>query len=116
MQFLRTVFWVVIAVLGAVFALNNWTPVTVNLWSGLVLDTRLPVLMLATFLLGLVPMLIVYRATRWSMKRRLNNANRALTETFTPTSGTSASGTPLTNPATTMPPGAMPIVPPAGVA
>ena len=116
MQFLRTVFWVVIAVLGAVFALNNWTPVTVNLWSGLVLDTRLPVLMLATFLLGLVPMLIVYRATRWSMRRRLDSANRALTDTFTP-----QSTTPTMNPATTippsaMPPGAMPIVPPAGVA
>ena len=105
MQFLRTLFWVILAVLGAIFALNNWTPVTINLWSGLVLDTRLPVLMIASFLLGLVPMFIVHRATRWSLRRRLDS-HRPL-------------GDPqpsLAVPVTTEPPGAAPIVPPAGVA
>ena len=106
MQFLRTMFWVILAVLGAIFALNNWTPVTVNLWSGLVLDTRLPVLMVASFLIGLVPMFIVHRATRWSLRRRLDNSHRPL--------GDSQSS--LTAPVTTVPPGAAPIVPPAGVA
>jgi len=111
MQFLRTVFWVVLAVVGVIFATANWTPVTVRLWSGIVLDTQLPVLMLITFLLGLVPMLIVHRATRWNLRRRLDNANRALTETL-----------PSTTPASTFspqdmaPPGAAPIAPPPGVA
>ncbi len=81
MQFLRTLFWVILAVVGAVFSLNNWTPVTINLWAGIVLDTRLPVLLLVTFLLGLLPVLILHRATRWSLRRRLESANRALTET-----------------------------------
>ena len=81
MQFLRTVFWVVLAVLGVIFALNNWTQVTVNLWSGIVVDTRLPILLLATFLMGLLPVLILHRATRWSLRRKLDTANRALTET-----------------------------------
>jgi uncharacterized integral membrane protein len=84
MQFLRTVFWVVLAVIGVIFAMANWTPVTINLWSGLVVDTRLPILLLITFLLGLVPMLVLHRATRWSLRRRLDNANRALTETRSP--------------------------------
>lgn len=106
MQFLRTVFWVVLAVVGVIFATANWTPVTVNLWSGMVLDTRLPVLMLVTFLLGLLPMLIVHRATRWSLRRRLDTANRALTETAPPPA-------PLREMA---PPGASPFAPPPGVA
>ena len=106
MQFLRTVFWVVLAVVGVIFATANWTPVTVNLWSGMVLDTRLPVLMLVTFLLGLLPMLIVHRATRWSLRRRLDTANRALTDTAVPLP-----------PAREMaPPGASPFAPPPGVA
>jgi lipopolysaccharide assembly protein A len=106
MQFLRTVFWVVLAVVGVIFATANWTPVTVNLWSGMVVDTRLPVLMLVTFLLGLVPMLIVHRATRWTLRRRLDSANRALTET-------------AVLPSTVRdvpPPGATPFAPPPGVA
>ena len=106
MQFLRTMFWVILAVLGAIFALNNWTPVTINLWSGLVLDTRLPVLMIGSFLLGLVPMFIIHRATRWSLRRRLDSSHRALSDF--PASPTVA--------VTTVPPGAAPIVPPAGVA
>lgn len=109
MQFLRTVFWVVLAVLGVIFSFNNWTQVTVNLWSGMVLDTRLPVLLLATFLLGLLPMMVLHRATRWSLRRRLDAANRTLTETQVP-SPTIPVRTDLT------PPGAAPLVPPPGAA
>ncbi len=104
MQFLRTIFWVVLAVLGVLFATTNWKPVTINLWNGVVVDTYLPVLMLGTFLLGLVPMLILYRATKWRMNRRLESTTRALVETRP----SEFSGT--------MPPGAAPLVPPPGVA
>ena len=106
MQFLRTLFWVVLAVLGVLFASANWKPVTVDLWSGVVVDTFLPVLMLASFLLGLVPMLVLYRASRWSMKRRLDSATRALGE---------PRGLDPALPAS-LPPGAAPLVPPPGVA
>jgi len=111
MQFLRTVFWVVLAVVGVIFSLANWTPVTINLWSGLVLDTRLPVLLFATFLLGLVPMAILHRATRWSLRRRLDTANRALSETRDTNMHVPD---PVMRDA--MPPGASPIAPPPGVA
>lgn len=78
MQFLRTLFWIVIAVLIALFSYHNWTPVTVSLWSGLRLDSKLPVLIIAAFLLGMVPTLLLYQATRWRLRRRLESAERQL--------------------------------------
>jgi lipopolysaccharide assembly protein A len=84
MQFLRTMFWVVIFVAGTIFSVRNWSPVTVALWGDLVLDTHLPVLMIGSFLLGLVPVFILYRTTRWSMKRKLEAANRSLSESLAP--------------------------------
>jgi uncharacterized integral membrane protein len=80
MQFLRTLFWVVLAVVAVIFAVNNWNQVTVNLWGGLQADAKLPVLLFAAFLLGLVPMFILHRATRWSLRRRLDSAERSLAE------------------------------------
>jgi len=81
MQFLRTVFWVVLAVLGVIFSFNNWQVVSVKLWSDIVVDTPLPMLLLVVFLLGLLPVLILHRATRWNLNRKLEAANRTLTET-----------------------------------
>jgi len=80
MQFLRTLFWVVLAVVAVIFGINNWSQVTVNLWGGMQADAKLPVLLLAAFLLGLVPTYLLHRATRWSLRRRLDSAERALAE------------------------------------
>ena len=80
MQFLRTASWVALAVVIVVFAVNNWTPVTVNLWDGLRMDTKLPVLVIGAFLAGSVPLWIYYRAMRWRLKRRLDTAERALSD------------------------------------
>lgn len=85
MQFLRTLFWIVIAVLIALFSYHNWTPVTVSLWSGLRLDSKLPVLIIAAFLLGMVPTLLLYQATRWRLRRRLESAERQLASLRDPT-------------------------------
>jgi lipopolysaccharide assembly protein A len=81
MQFLRTLFWVVVAVAAVIFATRNWVTVQVNLWGGIVADTKLPVLIFGAFLLGLLPPYIIHRATRWSLRRRLEAAERALAET-----------------------------------
>jgi uncharacterized integral membrane protein len=72
MQFLKTLFWVVVAVVMVLFARDNWRVVEVNLWNGLVADVKLPVLALFFFLLGFLPTLIMYRARLWSLKRRLD--------------------------------------------
>ena len=79
MQFLRTAFWVVIALALAFFCMANYVPVTVRLWGDLVMETKLPVLLIGAFLLGALPFWIMARATRWRMKRRLDSAERALT-------------------------------------
>jgi len=76
MQFLKTLFWVALAVILVLFASVNWTPVTIRLWGGLEADVKLPALVLFSFLLGFLPMLIVHNARMWTMKRRLDAHQR----------------------------------------
>jgi uncharacterized integral membrane protein len=71
MQFLRTLFWVVVAVFLAIMARNNWSDVTLNLWGSLQLDIKIPLLIAISFLLGLLPTLVVMRGRMWTLKRRL---------------------------------------------
>ncbi|UZW53666.1 hypothetical protein NUH86_08805 [Sphingobium sp. JS3065] len=78
MQFLRTAFWVVIAVALAFFCMANYVPVTVRLWGDLVMETKLPVLLIGAYILGALPFWIMARATRWRMKRKLESTERAL--------------------------------------
>lgn len=78
MQFLRTLFAVVVAVVAVVFSLRNWTAVTIHLWGGIDADVKLPVMLLAAFLLGFLPMFMLHRASRWSLRRRLETAERAV--------------------------------------
>ncbi len=76
MQFLKTLFWVALAVILVLFATVNWESVTMNLWGGLQADVKLPVLILISFLLGFLPMLVVHRARVWTMRRRLEALER----------------------------------------
>lgn len=84
MQFLRTVFWVVLAVVAVIFAFNNWVIVSVHLWGDLILDSPLPVLLLVAFLVGLLPVLAFHRATSWNLRRKLDAATRAFGTTDMP--------------------------------
>ena len=74
MQFLKTLFWVVLAIILVLFARANWTQVTINLWGGLQADVKLPVLVLFTFLLGFLPTFLILRGRIWGLKRRLETA------------------------------------------
>ena len=71
MQFLKTLLWVLIAVVIAIVASNNWRDVSVDLWSNLQVDIKLPVLLLAVFLAGLLPTWLVMRSKLWRLKRRI---------------------------------------------
>ena len=71
MHFLRTLFWVVIAVFVAIVASENWRDVTLDLWGNLQADIKLPVLLILTFLLGFLPTWLVMRGRIWRLKRRL---------------------------------------------
>jgi lipopolysaccharide assembly protein A len=70
MQFLKTLLWVLIAVVVSLFAFRNWNDVTLNLWGDIQADIKIPLLLLVVFLLGLLPTWLVMRARLWSLKRR----------------------------------------------
>ena len=76
MQFLKTLFWVVLAVVTVLFANANWYAVELRLWGGLVADVKLPILLFTFFLIGFLPTLIVHRARIWGLRRRLEPLER----------------------------------------
>lgn len=77
MQLIRTVVWVVLLIALLLFSINNWTTVDVKIWEGLILETKLPALVLLAFLLGLVPMWLLSKAGRWRMKRQISTLQNA---------------------------------------
>ena len=76
MNFLRTLFWVVLAVSLAIFANRNWSDVTINLWGDIQADVKLPFLLLLTFLIGFLPPYFLMRSRVWGLKRKLALAER----------------------------------------
>jgi uncharacterized integral membrane protein len=83
MQFLKTIFWVLIAVLVVLFGSWNWHPVTINLWANLQADIKLPVLLLIAFLIGWLPTWLIHRARLWTLRRRLEVYERQKTGSAT---------------------------------
>jgi lipopolysaccharide assembly protein A len=77
---LKTLMWVIVAVGIAIFSMANWMPVDVLVWPGLMLETKLPVLIVIAFLAGALPMWVMLRAARWSLTRRLDNSERQLAD------------------------------------
>ncbi len=84
MQIVRTVIWVVLLVALLLFSFANWTDVTVRIWQGLVVDTKIPAIVIVSFLIGFVPMWAYHRAAKWNFNRRvatLENAARVANQT-----------------------------------
>lgn len=71
MRFLKTLIWVTVIIGLIVFAINNWVPVSVSLWGGLRLDTKLPALAISAFLVGFLPLYFLHHTMLWRMKRRI---------------------------------------------
>jgi hypothetical protein len=78
MQFLKALFWFLILGLAAAFAVTNWHPVEIHLWSGLIADVNLPFLLFVVYLGGLVPMLAIYHTVRWRMRSRIAMLERTV--------------------------------------
>lgn len=76
MNFLRTLFWVVLAVSLAIFATRNWSNVTLNLWGNIQAEIKLPFLLLVTFLIGFLPTYLYLRGKMWGLRRKLALAER----------------------------------------
>jgi lipopolysaccharide assembly protein A len=72
MQIVRTIVWVLLLVALLLFSINNWQDVEVKIWENLILQTKLPALVIASFLLGLLPMWLLNKGTRWRFTRRIN--------------------------------------------
>ena len=77
MKIVRTIVWVLLLVGLLIFSINNWNPVEVKIWEGLVLETKVPALVVIAFLLGLVPMWLMHRVSQWYYKRRLGSLESA---------------------------------------
>ena len=71
MKIVRTIVWVLVLVTLVIFTINNWTPIEIKIWEGLVLETKTPALVITAFLLGLLPMWLLHRGSRWRMTRRM---------------------------------------------
>jgi len=76
MHFLKTLFWVILAVIAVVFSLRNWAPVPISLWAGLTAEVKLPVLIVLGVLIGFVPTYAIHRTKLWRLKRRIDNLER----------------------------------------
>ena len=76
MQFLKILFWVVIAMLLTILAGRNWHDVTLNLWGDMQADIKVPFLIAAIFLLGWLPTWLIYRAKIWRQRQRLESLER----------------------------------------
>jgi uncharacterized integral membrane protein len=76
MQFLKTLFWVLLAVIVVLFATRNWTDVTLNLWGDIQADIKLPVLLIVAFLLGWLPTWLLMRTRLWGQRRRIEAFER----------------------------------------
>jgi len=77
MQFIKTLFWVILAIILVVFAVNNWTLASVQIWGDVRIDTKLPVLVIGAFLLGFVPLWLLHRTTKWRLNRRIKSLEAA---------------------------------------
>ena len=81
MQFLKILFWCLLAFVAALFTYGNWGPVPIHLWSGLEALVNLPLLLLVTFLVGFLPTHLYHAAMRWRLRQRLGQAEDTLAAT-----------------------------------
>ena len=81
MQIVRTLLWVLLLAGILAFSFGNWDKqIDVRIWPGIVWDTRVPALVMVSFLLGLIPMWLYHRGVRWRMARRIAGMEAATTK------------------------------------
>lgn len=80
MRIIRSIVWIVLLAALLVFTANNWRPVELKVWEGLVLETKIPALAIIAFIAGFLPMWLMHRGRVWQLQRRigvLENAARS---------------------------------------
>ena len=96
MQIVRTILWVLLLVGILAFSFGNWDKqIDVRIWPGIVWDTRVPALVIVSFLLGLIPMWLYHRGVRWRQGRRIAALETATTKMAGPKSDTPSPAAPV---------------------
>jgi uncharacterized integral membrane protein len=85
MEIVRTIVWVLLLVVLLIFSINNWNPVEVKIWEGLVLETKIPALVVISFLLGLLPMWLLHRISVYYARRKITSLQTAARTATAPT-------------------------------
>ncbi|MBQ1499269.1 MAG: DUF1049 domain-containing protein [Sphingomonas sp.] len=110
MRFLKVLFWLLLGGLVAGFVIYNGDErVNVHLWSGLIADFSLPLLLILVFLAGLLPVLLAYHALRWRMRQRITGLERALNDLRAINAMPEPAAMPVPAPAATPPQTALPL-------
>lgn len=78
MRFLKIIFGITLLIALTIFAANNWVPVTVRLWGGLLLDTKMPMLIIGGLAIGYLPLYFWHKSQYWQMKRRIMTLETSL--------------------------------------
>ena len=100
MAVIRTIAWVALVCGLMTFSFYNWRPVEVTIWENLVLETKVPVVLVLAFLMGFAPLFAYHLSVKWALKRRVRNLENSLKTLATPRrSDAAASGDGGLNPA-----------------
>ena len=78
MAVFRTIAWVALVCGLLIFSFYNWRPVEVTIWENLVLETKVPVVLVLAFLMGFVPLFAYHLSVKWALKRRVRNLENSL--------------------------------------
>ena len=65
--------WVILLVAVIIFSWSNWNPVEVTIWDNLVVETKVPALVIISFLIGFLPVWLYSRGVIWSLNRKIRS-------------------------------------------
>jgi hypothetical protein len=104
MQIVRMIVWVLLLTALLVFSFANWNPaVDVTIWPNLVIQTKIPAIVIISILIGFLPTWLVYRANKWRLNRRMGtlaaNPHAALQANAAPAPEPDVVQTPAEHPA-----------------
>ena len=80
MQTMRTIIWVIMAVILTIFAVANSQTVAVSVWPGFVAELPLSILIIMVFMLGFLPAFILSVGNRWRLGRQINIQEQVITQ------------------------------------
>ena len=104
MQIVRTIMWLLILAVLLIFSWFNWEPVEVRIWENLLVETKVPALVIVSFLLGLLPMWMYHRGVRWSLTRKIVSLENAARASVAPPKKEEPAPAPSPTPAPAAPP------------